>query len=227
MIDLDRVIRYAEEKHKGQKRKNGQEYIIHPLRVAQRLQDAECDDNTVVAGVFHDLLEDTDATEEEILALTNQTVLDAVKLVTKSKNVSSKEYINKILENPIAKAVKNADRIDNLVDAQMSANRDFIKRYLQNTKEYYVGKFSNELDEEYKKLLEIADATFEYILDGSFHKADSPVFRKIKDGKRAWVFNTTRREWVETDPYFWVELGDDATSISEEEAYKLIGPYLK
>lgn len=153
----EKVIRYAETKHAGQKRKNGDDYITHPKRVAEMLKNSGYDIDTVIAGLFHDLLEDTDATENEILELAGPSVLEAVRLVTKTKRKSSKDYIADILKNPIAKAVKNADRIDNLTDARSSTDDSFMQRYLQNTKEYYVGKFSKELDEAYERLRETVE----------------------------------------------------------------------
>ena len=111
------------------------------------------DQDYYLAGLFHDLLEDTDATEDEILELSNQKVLDAVKLVTKSSSVSKDEYIKRILENQIAKEVKAADRLDNLRDA-LDGKPEFIKRYLENTKKYYLGKFGEEVDQAYYALLD-------------------------------------------------------------------------
>ena len=103
--------------------------------------------------MFHDLLEDTDATEVEILALSNEKVLEAVRLVTKDGRLKE-QYINDILANPIAKAVKNADCIDNLTDA-LTGELSFISSYLDETRKYYLGRFSPELDEAYDKLEEV------------------------------------------------------------------------
>ena len=53
----------------------------------------------------------------------------------------------------MAKAVKNADRIDNLKDLKNSKNDSFIQKYLKETQEYYYGKFSEELDKVYRNSL--------------------------------------------------------------------------
>ncbi len=153
MKDITELMEYARGKHRGQKRKNGDDYIAHPLIVALMLSDAGFDKDTVAAGLFHDLLEDTDATEEEILALTNERVLDAVKLVTKRSGLPEEDYIVGILKNPVAKAVKNADRIHNLSES-LNGDSKFAAGYAEDTRKYYLHRFSDELDKAYEKLCE-------------------------------------------------------------------------
>ncbi len=148
---IKKAIEYATIKHKNQLRKNGSPYINHPIAVMDALKQKGYDTDYQLAGLFHDLLEDTDATEADILALSNEKVLEAVKLVTKSEDVPEEAYIEKILKNPIAKAVKNEDRIHNLKEA-MNGDSEFVKRYLEDTKQHYVGVFSDELDTIYSQL---------------------------------------------------------------------------
>ena len=59
---LESAVDYATEKHAGQKRKSGEPYIMHPMTIASYLIDWDLDIDTVVAGVLHDTVEDTDAT---------------------------------------------------------------------------------------------------------------------------------------------------------------------
>ena len=143
---FDRALALACEKHAGQTRKDGTEYIHHPVRVAKMIREAGYGINYQIAGLFHDLLEDTDITEEEILFF-GADVLEAVKLVSKNYCTDPIRYIEKILENHMALVVKNADRIDNLREACYSEDPVFQKRYLKDSKEKYEGKFSVELDE--------------------------------------------------------------------------------
>jgi len=148
---MTKQIVFATVKHEGQTRKDDTPYIYHPLTVAIQLKSKGYNTDYQIAGLFHDLLEDTDATEEEILSLSNKKVLAAVKLLTKTQNTILSEYIDNILNNDIAMAVKNEDRIHNLQEAHL-APKAFIEKYLKETKEYYLGKFSTELDEAYYAL---------------------------------------------------------------------------
>lgn len=151
-INFSDALIFATKKHKNQIRKDGTPYILHPIRVAMDLKDYGLEYQ--IAALFHDLLEDTDATEEDILKYSNNNVLEAVKLVTKPNGkYNSKKYIENILKNPISKAVKMADRIDNLRDSCF-ANIDFQGRYILNTKTYYKGKFGPLLDEELERVME-------------------------------------------------------------------------
>lgn len=63
---IEKAYKVADAAHKGQVRKSGEPYIIHPLCVAIILAELEMDKETIVAGILHDVLEDTIMTEEEM-----------------------------------------------------------------------------------------------------------------------------------------------------------------
>jgi RelA/SpoT family (p)ppGpp synthetase len=77
------AFRYAEEKHSGQRRKNAENYIVHPVSVALILAAIPVDTPTVVAALLHDVLEDTNATSPEITQQFGDQVLKIVEGVTK------------------------------------------------------------------------------------------------------------------------------------------------
>jgi len=63
---IEKAYRLANDMHKDQKRKSGEPYIIHPLCVAITLAELELDKETIVAGILHDVVEDTDFTMEDV-----------------------------------------------------------------------------------------------------------------------------------------------------------------
>lgn len=80
---LRHAIDYASEQHDGQTRRSGEPYITHPLYVAATLIDWGMDIDSVVAGVLHDTVEDTEATLEEIAELFGKDIAFLVDGVTK------------------------------------------------------------------------------------------------------------------------------------------------
>ena len=84
---VDKAYRLAFEAHKGQVRKSGEAYIIHPLCVAIILADLELDKETIVAGLLHDVLEDTIMSDQEIIDEFGEEVLLLVDGVTKLQHL--------------------------------------------------------------------------------------------------------------------------------------------
>jgi GTP pyrophosphokinase len=74
---------FAKAHHGDQKRKSGESYLIHPLNVAYILSTLEMDDETICAALLHDVVEDTDATNEDLVREFGQAVADMVAGVTK------------------------------------------------------------------------------------------------------------------------------------------------
>lgn len=141
-MDYNSCLEYATLKHKGQTRKNGEDYIVHPLAVAEILKEKGYGLDYQVAGLFHDLLEDTDATCEEILNLSNGKVLKTVKLLTKEKGYVMEKYITDIFKDGMAREVKMADRLNNLRDA-IYTNNEFKIKYINETTEFYYPLITN------------------------------------------------------------------------------------
>ncbi len=84
---IEKAYHVAEKAHEGQVRKSGEAYIIHPLCVAIILADLELDKETIVAGLLHDVLEDTTMTEQEITEQFGEEVLLLVDGVTKLQHL--------------------------------------------------------------------------------------------------------------------------------------------
>ena len=133
----ENALEYATKKHAGQYRVGGLAYITHPVAVAEIVKAKGGDSDAVITALFHDLLEDTDATEEEILRLSNENVLRSVKLLTKQKNYVMKDYVDGIRKDKTAFLVKGADRLHNLRSA-VCTDDDFKKRYIYETVDWYL-----------------------------------------------------------------------------------------
>ena len=151
----EHALKFATEKHKGQYRVGGAEYITHPIAVAEIVRQRGFGIDTQIAALFHDLLEDTDATEEEVLALSNSEVLKAVKLLTKQTGYVMEEYVSAIRKNEMAFAVKGADRLHNLRCA-FACDDDFKRRYILETVDWYLD-FSPEIPKAVKELAQSLD----------------------------------------------------------------------
>ena len=85
---IEKAFNIAGEAHKNQFRKSGEPYIIHPLSVAMILAELELDKETIVAGILHDVVEDTVLTDKEITELFGKDVALLVDGVTKLKHLS-------------------------------------------------------------------------------------------------------------------------------------------
>lgn len=106
-----RAMSLAYDAHHGQTDRAGVPYILHPARVAAGFtSEAEA-----CAAWLHDVIEDTCVTLEDIrLAGFGAAICDALQLMTHDKSVPYMDYVGRIAENPIARAVKLADLRDNM-----------------------------------------------------------------------------------------------------------------
>ncbi len=122
---IERAIEVAAVAHEGQRRASGEEYICHPLAVAQILVDMGMDSETVVAALLHDVVEDTDMELAEVRRQFGNDVavlVDGVTKITKisfsTKEEQQAENIRKMLlamsEDIRVVIIKLADRLHNM-----------------------------------------------------------------------------------------------------------------
>ena len=104
-INTRKAMEIAYKAHHGQVDKSGVPYIFHPIHLAEQM---DTEDECIVA-LLHDVVEDTKMTFEQLEKDFSETVIQALKLVTRDKNEDYMQYVEKIKINPIAKKVKLAD----------------------------------------------------------------------------------------------------------------------
>ena len=85
---VEKAYKLAVDAHKDQNRKSGEPYIIHPLKVAYILAELELDMETIVAGILHDIIEDTEYSYEDISNLFSEEIAALVDGVTKLGKLS-------------------------------------------------------------------------------------------------------------------------------------------
>ncbi len=85
---VEKAYKLAVDAHKDQKRKSGEPYIIHPLKVAYILAELELDMESIVAGILHDVIEDTEYSYEDISKLFSEEIAALVDGVTKLGKLS-------------------------------------------------------------------------------------------------------------------------------------------
>ena len=126
--DLDlvsRAYRFSEMSHKGQQRASGEPYLSHPLEVAGLLVDFKMDVTTVTAGLLHDVLEDTQATKDDLAREFGPEIAELVDGVTKIGKLAFSSREERQAENfrkmVVAMAhdlrvlmIKLADRLHNM-----------------------------------------------------------------------------------------------------------------
>ena len=105
-----KAMKLCFEAHKDLVDKSGMPYVFHPFHVAEQMKD----EVTTIVALLHDVVEDTKYTLDDIAARGfGQDVVDALALMTHDKNVPYMEYVAKLKNNPVARAVKLADLAHN------------------------------------------------------------------------------------------------------------------
>ena len=101
-----RALQLCFDAHKDQTDKSGLPYVFHPFHLAEQMQD----EDTTVAALLHDVVEDTRYTFDDLQAMGFPAhILEALKLLTHNDAVPYMEYVAALKQNSIAKAVKLAD----------------------------------------------------------------------------------------------------------------------
>jgi (p)ppGpp synthase/HD superfamily hydrolase len=129
---LDHALRFAAERHHGQTRRGGNTpYFAHVVAVGIILERAGFDEDVVIAGLLHDIVEDTPVTEEEIADRFGSRVAEIVRFCSELKTDElgvtrpwidrKRDHIASLVEAPtVARAVVLADKLHNLLSIEQS-----------------------------------------------------------------------------------------------------------
>jgi len=144
---IEKAYFFAKSAHRGQKRQSGEDYIIHPLSVAEILVDLGMDADTVIAALLHDVIEDTEVTADNVVEEFGNEVFLLVQGVTKlskfnfkSREEAQAENLRRMflaMSNDIRVIIiKLADRLNNMRTLAFK-DADSQKRIAQETLEIY------------------------------------------------------------------------------------------
>jgi (p)ppGpp synthase/HD superfamily hydrolase len=108
---LEDALQLALTAHRGQQDKAGQPYILHPLRLMQRMTT----DETRIIALLHDVVEDTPITLDDLRNRGYaENVVSAIDALTRRPQEDYVDYVRRAKTHPLARLVKQADLEDNL-----------------------------------------------------------------------------------------------------------------
>jgi len=177
--------------HEGQMRASGEPYIIHPLEVAEVLAEMKMDATSIAAGLLHDSVEDTPATNEEIAEKFGGQVAHIVEGVTKisridfaSREEAQAENVRKMMlamvDDIRVVMIKLADRLHNMrtlehltIDRQQKIARETLDIYAPIAHRLGMGKMRGELE----------DLGFKYVDPIGYEQVHAAVESRRKAGE--------------------------------------------
>ncbi len=177
---------YADKLHKDQVRRSGEPYIIHPLNVAYILADIGLDEATICAALLHDVVEDTEATHEDIVREFGEEIAQMVAGVTKLSNISFSSAEEQQVEDyrkmflAMGKdirviLIKLADRLHNMRTLKHLKR----ERQIANAKETMelFAPLANRLGL-YSLKWELEDLAFKYLYPEEYHELVEGINKK-------------------------------------------------
>lgn len=192
---IEKAYRVADEAHRNQKRKSGEPYIIHPLCVAIILAQLELDKETIVAGILHDVIEDTVVTYEGLAKEFGEEVALLVDGVTKLTQLNYEHDKIEIQAENLRKMflamakdirvilIKLADRLHNMrtmqfqsPEKQIEKSRETMEIYSPIAQRLGISKIKVELD----------DLSLRYLQPEVYHKLEHDL-KLGKDARENFV----------------------------------------
>lgn len=205
ILELDHAIDIASKAHTGQKRKSGEPYIIHPLSVAAILIEWEMDIDSVIAGVLHDTVEDTDLKLAQIETYFGADVaflVDGVTKVSKARSgmrdidsylPATKDNLTKLMiavgEDVRVLIIKLADRLHNMRTLEHMP-REKQKKIARETMEVFA-PLADRLNMG-RSRVQLEELSFRYLAPKDFARTKTLMDSRIKKSQRK--LDKVRRE---------------------------------
>lgn len=211
---IDRSYIYSAKVHDGQMRLSGEPYLSHPLEVAGILADMKLDAVSVAAGLLHDVIEDTHATEEEIEDMFGPEVRRIVSGVTKlstlpfsNAQARQAESIRKMLlamaDDIRVIMIKLADRVHNMRTLQYHKSSKKQRKIAKETIDIYA-PIAARLGIYWVKN-ELENIAFEYFMPDEYQRIKQLVAKDIEE----------RENYIETVKEF-IKLKMDENNLASE-----------
>jgi len=188
---VKKAYEFSEKHHKGQVRESGEPYLVHPLEVAILLAEMRLDATAIVAGLLHDMVEDTTVTPEELKAEFGEQVAHIVEGVTKiskiefaSSEEAQAENVRKMvlamMDDIRVVLIKLADRLHNMrtlkylsPERQAKIARETLDIYAPIAHRLGMGKIRGELE----------DLAFQYVDPISYDQVKEAIESRRKEGE--------------------------------------------
>jgi len=202
---IEKAYLYAQKAHEGQKRNSGEPYFIHVFETAKTLASYHMDIKTIIAGMLHDVLEDTETTEKELTKEFGKEVVTLVNGVTKLGKVkyrgqerhveSLRKFFLAVSEDIRILIVKLADRLHNIKtlkyvkpEKQKRIALETIEVHARLANRIGMGKMKGELE----------DAAFPFAYPKEYEEVEKLLKTKSEDNEEGLskFTNKLRKELI-------------------------------
>ncbi|MDB9776986.1 RelA/SpoT family protein, partial [Alphaproteobacteria bacterium] len=192
-----KAIHVAEKAHENQFRASGDPYIIHPFEVCKSLIDLKLDTESVITGLLHDVIEDSEIEKKEIKEIFGESISDLVDGLTKinfleekkiTKSEKDAENFRKLLISTAKDIrvliIKLADRLHNIQTIHFIKNIDKRKRVSNETLLIYAPLAQRLGLENWKTVLE--DVSFKNLHPDIYSRINDKINNKFKDLEKSF-----------------------------------------
>ena len=199
VTQIKKAYEFSKKSHRGQKRKTGESFLIHPLYTAYYVADLGLGKDTICAALLHDVIEDSDVNEKTLKKEFNETVAKLVSGVTKLRHTENKKITTSSVENlrrfflvaaediraviiKLADRLHNAQTIKGLTPKRQKEYAKEIKYVFATLSDYLgIGFFKRQFDNIAFEILNPSDYKKINRYLEKHHKERKRYVRKVRD----------------------------------------------